>query len=724
MEQPRRHRPVYHRWEVVFMTATAHARRALVACVLCASPALAQDAAPPGNTAGRPVATPKVFVTSSPLGNSGLFDMAQPASVVAGPELTFRREPTLGETLGQMPGVSSSYFGPNASRPVIRGLDGDRIRLLNNGTGIADASSLSFDHAVPADPLVADRVEVVRGPAALMYGGSAVGGVVNVIDNRIPAEAIDGVTGRGEVRYGGAADERSGVAVLEAGHGGLVLHADAFQRRTGDLRIPGYARSARLRAQDPQAEEPRDRLPNSSAESSGGSVGASLVGDRGYVGLSYGGLNSNYGTVVEEDVRIDMQSERVDARGELRDIEGFVTGLKFNANYTDYQHRELEGSAVGTTFLNKAYEGRIEALHRPVGRMQGAFGLQFLSSDFSALGDEAFVPDTTTRSAAVFAFEELPFERSKVTFGARLENPRVSSEGGGATDPVLGGPRFGDATSRSFTALSGSVGAIHALTGVFSVAANAAHTERAPTQYELFANGPHLATNQYEIGNRDFGRERSNALDVQLRAQAGPHSGYVGAFYTRFDNFIGLFGTGNTRGKDGELNPQDLDGDGIADLSGEPILTEAAFRQVRAEFRGFEAEGRFRLVDRSGTLHLTLRGDYTRATNRADGRPLPRIPPLRFGAGLDYVFNNLGARLDVQYAAAQDRVSEFELATDSYTLVNAMVNYRFQAAHMTWDAYARLMNLLDEEARNAASFLKDIAPLPGRGLMVGVRASF
>lgn len=705
------------------MTAYTRAPAALAVGILCAVPALAQEPSALSEKKGT-VSAPQVFVTSSPLGNSGLFDLAQPAGVLSGPELTFRQESTLGETVNQIPGVTSSYFGPNASRPVIRGLDGDRIRILNNGTGIADASSLSFDHAVPSDPLVADRFEVVRGPAALMYGGSAVGGVVNVIDNRVPTEAIDGISGRGEVRYGGAADERSGAAVLEAGHAGLVLHADAFQRRSGDVRIPGYARSARLRAQDPRAEEARDRLPNSSAESSGGSIGASLVGDRGYFGLSFGGFNSNYGTVAEEDVRIDMQSERIDARGELRDMAGFVSSLKFNANYTDYQHRELEGSEVGTTFLNKAYEGRIEALHRPIGRMRGAFGLQFLSSDFSALGDEAFVPNTTTNSAAAFAFEELSFDRSKLTFGARVENPRVSSEGGGATDPVLGGPRFGEPTSRSFTALSGSVGATHAFTDVFSIAANAAHTERAPTQYELFANGPHLATNQYEIGNRDFGRERSNSIDLQLRAQAGPHSGYVGAFYTRFDNFIGLFGTGNTRGKDGELNPVDADNDGIADLSGEPILTEAAFRQVRAEFRGLEAEGRFRLMDRGGTLHLRLRGDYTQATNREDNTPLPRIPPVRLGAGLDYVFNNFGARLDVQYAAAQNRVSPFELPTDSYTLVNAMINYRFQAVHMNWDAYARLLNLLDEEARNAASFLKDIAPLPGRGLMLGVRASF
>jgi iron complex outermembrane receptor protein len=237
-------------------------------------------------------------VTGNPLG-SELFDLAPPVSVLQGQDLLLRRRSTLGETLDGLPGVSSTYFGPNASRPVIRGLDGDRIRILQNGAGVLDASSLSFDHAVSVDPLVIERAEVVRGPAALLYGGTAVGGVVNVIDNRIPQAQLDGPSGRAEARYGGAEREKAAAGVFELGHGNFAVHADAYQRRTDDLRIKGPNVSARLQAQDPTLPVTQGTLPNSAARSEGGGLGASYVWAKGHLGLSYSGFDTRYGTVAE-----------------------------------------------------------------------------------------------------------------------------------------------------------------------------------------------------------------------------------------------------------------------------------------------------------------------------------------------------------------------------------------------------------------------------------------
>lgn len=343
-----------------------------VAMAFSAPAVLAQSAA----TAPQLAELPTVVVTANPLG-SGLFDLVPPVSVLGGRELSLRRESTLGETLNGLPGVSSTYFGPNAGRPVIRGLDADRVRLMQNGLGMLDVSALSPDHAVPLDPLVIDQVEVVRGPAALLYGGSAVGGVVNALDNRIPQEPISGSAGRAETRFGGPDNQRSGSAVLEGGNGVLAVHADVFQRTSDDLKIPEFARSSRLRAQSPQADEPRGRLRNSSASADGGALGASLTFDRGYAGLAYSGYNSEYGTVAEEDVRIDMKSKRWDFAGEMRDIGTVITRVKVRLGYTDYEHQELEAGQVATTFLNKGREGTLEAAHGKFGPVTGVFGVQF-----------------------------------------------------------------------------------------------------------------------------------------------------------------------------------------------------------------------------------------------------------------------------------------------------------------------------------------------------------
>lgn len=669
-----------------------------------------------------PATLPEVIVTGNPLG-SDLFELASPASILQGEDLFRLRRSTIGDTLDGLPGVAATGFGPNASRPVIRGLDGDRIRLLQNGTGVLDASSLSFDHAVSIDPLVIERAEVVRGPAALFYGGSAVGGVVNVIDNRIPQTAVQGVSGRVEGRFGGAEREKAGAVVFEAGNGSLALHADVYSRNTEDLKIKGFARSARQRIADPQPVEAEGTLPNSASKSDGGAFGLSHTWVNGYIGISRSGFNSIYGTVAEPTVTIDMQSSRWDIAGEVRELGNVIRSLKFKAGKTDYEHTELDAGVPATRFTNKGHDIHLEATHGKLGPFQGAFGLQVTDFDFSALGAEAFVPSTSTNSRAAFFFEELPLGSLKLTFGGRHERSEVGSEGGGPVPFGGAGPRFDPAQTKTFSGNSGAMGAVWSFSPGLALAVNGAYTERAPTYYELFANGPHAATGVYEIGNTAFGKEKSKALDVTLRMKSGKHSGSIGVFQNRFDNFISLFNTGNTRGADGELNPPDA-GDGTSLNTGEEILPEFAYRAVPARFRGIEGEGRFRVMERGGTLDLLLNASYVRADDKSTGLPLPRISPLRYGIGVDYRQDRLGARVDATFFEEQDRVAAGELPTDGYTMLNATVSYRLPAPGVRLEAFLRGVNLLNEEARNHVSFLKDIAPLGRRSAQIGLRGQF
>ncbi len=701
--------------------------------------AFAQSAGPSAASApasaGATTELDAVIVTGSPIRASRLFDFIAPASTLQGRGLVLRRGTTVGDTINDMPGVSSSYFGPNASRPVIRGLDGERVRIMSNGMGSLDASALSFDHALPVDPATADRVEVVRGAAALLYGGNAVGGVVNVIDNRIPQDARNGVSGSIEPRVGGADRLRSNAVVLEGGNGRFALHADVYSRQTENLDIPGGAVSGRLRqaiAQNRQGFAAQahslaanGRLPNSRSSADGGALGASLTWDKGYAGMSYRGFNSTYGTVAEPRVSIDMQSGRWDFAGEVREVSSLVEAVKFKYARTDYAHREIDNGVAGTTFRNKGNEGRVEAVHGKLGPLTGAFGFQYGGGTFEAQGAEAFVPSTRSDAKALFLYEEMTVGALKLSAGARTERNELKSVGGGTVDASTGAARFGAAQTRSFSPRSGTLGGLYAFTPGVALAANYSLTERAPSAGELFANGRHVATGEYEVGNTGFGKEKSRSLDLGLRMRSGGHSGSVGAYYTRFSNYIALFRSGNNRGSDGELNPVDADGDGNADGSGNPINPETQFRAVRAVFKGIEAQGRFQLMDAGTKLHLLLGLDIVRAENADTGAPLPRIAPARLKAGLEYARNAWGARAEVVRVSAQNRVTANELPTDAYTLLNASVSYRFKAfAGTTWDAFLRGDNLTNREARNHASSLKDIAPLPGRGIMAGLRGEF
>lgn len=646
---------------------------------------------------------PTISVTANPLGVAS-DDMVVPVSTLAGRELSLQRESTLGETLKSIPGVSSTYFGPNASRPIIRGMDGERVRMMQNGVGILDASSLSFDHAVALDPLVIEQIDVVRGPAALLYGGSAVGGVVNAIDHRIPKEAIDGVTGRSEVRFGGAENQKNGAIVMDAGNGVLTVHADAYKRKTDDLDIPGYAMSSRKAAQTGEVRENKGRLVNSGSDADGGALGASIALENGYVGASYSTFNNKYGTVAEPEVLIDMESKRWDFASELRDLGSVISKVKVRMAHTDYQHQELEDGEVGTTFKNRGLEGSIEASHGNIGPLSGVIGLQFHNSRFEALGEEAFVPTNRTKTRALYLYEELPLDAFKLTFGGRVEHAKIESSGGDG---------FGPAQSRSFTPYSLATGALFKLDEQWSVTTNLSHNERAPSYFELFADGHHVATDQYEVGSSELKKERSNGIDARLQWKQQHNSFSVGAYYTRFSSFIGLFNSGNLVNEEGETGQADSE------------IAEAEFKSARADFKGLEAEGKFRVYDTVGTLDLNLRGDYVRATNRDTGDSLPRISPLKLGFGLDYRFKSAGARLDVLRAFKQNRTDENELVTDGYTLVNATLTYKLPTPErFQLEAFAKAYNLLDQTIRDHTSILKDIAPMGGRSLMVGLRGDF
>ncbi|MDR2219384.1 MAG: TonB-dependent receptor [Methylobacillus sp.] len=660
---------------------------------------------------------PATSVTASPTETSP----DEPASVLNGRELLLHQQSTLGETLNGTPGVHSSYFGPNASRPIIRGLDGDHVRLMQNGAGLMDASSLSPDHAVPIDPLTIEQIDVVRGPAALKYGGNAIGGVVNTLDNRIPRDPVDGISGRAETRIGGADNQHGTSALLEAGNNQLAIHADAYVRDTDDLDIPGYARSSRLRRADPQPDEARGTLQNSASQSKGGALGASYTGEHGYAGISFSAFTSDYGTVAEPDVHIEMNSHRWDLAGEARDLGTAITRVQARLTRTDYEHQEIENGVVGTTFENHGWEGSLEASHGALGPLTGTVGVQFHHSNFSADGEEALIPKTQTDMQAAWIYEEWPITTSshtlKLIFGSRIEYAEVSSAGGG-----LGG-HFGARDNQDFTPVSFSGGAQFNLNPSWTLAGNLSHSERAPAYYELYANGPHAATAQYEIGDPGLAVEKSTGVDLKLGWKQGKHSFSITGFYTRFDNYITLFSTGNTRGEDGELNPADANNDGVADGSGLTIMQEAVTRAVPAVFRGLELAGKFRVAETAGALDLRLKGDYVRATNLDSGDPLPRISPLRLGVGLDYALYRFDASLDITRTFAQNRVAANELPTAGYTMLDASLSYHLPTK-LHLDIFAKATNLLNADAREHTSVLKDIAPLGGRSILIGLRGEF
>ena len=650
-----------------------------------------------------------VEVTASPLRNA-IDDLTRPVEVLVGEELDARKAGTLGETLERQTGVQSSYFGAGVGRPIIRGQDGARVQVLSGGTGSLDVSTVSVDHAVTIEPFLADQIEVLKGPATLLYGSGAIGGAVNVVDGRVPTRRVGrDVSGRAEVRHGSAADENTAMFRLDADAGPWTFHADGFRREASDVRIPGFAFSPALVAEElEEGESPAElasgRLPNSALTTEGGAVGASWFGERSWLGAAASTYRSNYGIPPgahahheegeepeeeeeEEIVRLDLRQDRFDLRGGIRDL-GPLKELNYRVTRSQYEHTEFEGEEVGTVFENRGTEARLEAVQQEIGGWRGAFGLQYGHRDFSAIGDEAFVPPSVTRDLGFFVVQERDFGDVKLELGARHDRIRI--------DPA------GDLPTVDQNANSLAVGALWRFSEAMHLSANLDRAERVPTAEELFSDGPHIATQSYELGDATLDKETALSGELGLHLHAGRFEGKLSVYQTRFDDFIYLDDTG-------------------AELDELPVR---AWVQDDTTFTGWEAEGLVDLVENaSGLWTLRVFADAVDAKLDAGGR-LPRIAPSRVGTDLSWTRGNWRARVGAIRVADQDDVAALESATEGYTLFDAGLAYHWDVGRAGWEAFVEGRNLGDEDARAHTSYLKDVAPLAGRNIAVGLRVDF
>ena len=652
-----------------------------------------------------PISELETLVVTGNRSGQTLFEQIQPASVLTGTDLLLNSGSTLGETLKNQPGVSSTSFAPGASRPIIRGLGEDRIRILQNGTSVIDVSNVSPDHAVAADPLSFKSVEIVRGPGTLLYGPNTVGGVVNVIDDRIPEERFEGEypTGSFGARGGTADNSIAETGSIKWGFGPLVFRLDAFRSDSEDIDIPGFARTAELRASDPRgADEARGTLPNSFSSTEGAGFGASYIFDKGFVGVSYSGYNATYGTVGEEDVTIGLRQRRWDLRSKVYEPTNWLREIDFKAGYSDYTHTEFEGQEVGTVFEIEGFNARTEFLHEEIAGFEGAFGYEIQSTDFSALGDEAFLPPTESVTNSLFLFEEYGLGKTRLQFSARYDHQSHESQTNAA---------FGNGQDLDFDAFSASVGAIYSPVEEYAFSATLSYTQRPPTYVELFANGPHVATGTIEIGDPTLDTEDALSLDISARKKYGRITGSINAFYYRFSDFISLQPTGVVDAEDN--------------------LPVFAYEAVDAEFYGVELESTYHILAPleedsalDERLDLILSADFVHAEDRDSGEPIPRIPPLRTGLALEYANGPWLARIDADYAADQDRNANFETETDSYFLLSTSLSYQTQIGAVDTTFYVKATNLTDEEARLSTSVLKDVSPIAGRGIVFGISGEF
>ncbi len=660
----------------------------------------------------------EIIVTAKPLERT-VEQLAQPATVLTGNALTLAQSSSIGETLAEQPGVHSTYFGPIASRPVIRGQFGERVEMLSNGLSALDASALSEDHAVSIDGILAESVEIIRGPATLLYGSGAAGGIVNVVDSRIhrvaPAVPLSGAVSLGT---DSAIEGRTGAFKLDVGNENVVFHVDYMRRDTDNIEIPGFAESALLRRleemEEPGGEEEGEEeafgiVENTDSETESGAAGVTLFGERGRIGVSVSRFETNYGIPghehaheeeeepglgeeeEEEIIRIDMEQTRVDVDGELY-LNGFFEAVNFKFASNDYEHVELEGPEVGTLYDNRGIDARIELPHREIGGFVGAIGLQYKRLDFDAVGDEAFVPPSETEQIGLFAFEEYAVGPDLVLQGsARIERQEITTPG---------------QSDYSETAFGAAFGAIWQWTDALTLSGNLSLTERHPNSTELFADGPHLAVQRFErgavtLGLGELDKELSRNLDVTLRGNFDRVEFAVTGFFNDVSDYI-------------VLNPTALI---------EDELQVFDFGQTDAELYGFEAEALVDLFDSLDThVHVRLFADMTRGEDTQANTDLPRLPPLRYGIGLHYQRAGFDASVSATRHDEQDRVAPNELPTEAFTMVDAEVSYAFDQPGVL--VFLKGRNLGDEEARRHTSPLKDLVPLPGRSLIAGLRWDF
>lgn len=622
---------------------------------------------------------PSVTVSASGL-QLGVSDMTTPVTVLEGDALVRRREGTLGETLNSEPGINSTHFGAGASRPIIRGMDGPRVKVLSDGAELHDASTVSPDHAVVSEPMLATQIEVLRGPSALVYGNGAVGGVVNVLDDKVPTAVPEkGYEGTAELRGNTGASEGAGAFAVTGGAGNLAMHVEGVARDATDYRVgKGWERG--------------NKVPGSFNHTDTGSVGLSWVGDRGYLGAAYtrqtakyGLPNNSEGAAMGDVPVVDLRSERIDVRGELRNPFAGFSALRLRGGVTDYVHDELDDGIVGTTFKNKAYDTRLELQHEPIGGFKGVVGLQTSQRKFSALGEEAYVEPTVTRKAGIFALEE--YRLGDWRFEAALRQDHQTAEA--QTSGI----------ERSHNGTSASIGALWKFTPGYQVGTSFTRASRAPTAEELYANGLHEATSAFERGNADLRSEISQNIDLSLKKTSGDTTFGVSVFRNRTKGYI----YGRTLGE--------VDGDQLIEYS-----------QADATFTGLEGQVHQRLNNRLG---VALFGDTVRAKLDGGNGLLPRIPASRLGVRLDANWQAWDGQVEWVQVARQNRVAEFESATPGYGMLNVGVNYNGKFSTGTpWQVYIKGNNLTDRLAYSSTSFIKTAAPLMGRNLTVGVKVAF
>ena len=657
-------------------------------------------------------------------------DVLQGTSVLSGEALTRNLRPTIGETLARLPGVSATSFGPSASRPILRGFQGERIRVLTDGIGSFDVSNTSVDHAVIIDPLLAERIEVLRGPSALLFGSSAVGGVVNVVDKRIPrTRPENGYRLDAIANYGSAANERSGEAAADVAVGRyLVLHADGSYLKSDDLEIGGFALSRQARAaalsqvgRPQDGDEPidfaasaniRGRLPNTAARTWTAGVGASIITDTGHLGVSYSRYDSLYGVPIryatavgqeQEAPRLDVKQDRFDLRGEVQTGGGFLDRIRIRLGHAKYRHFELEeDGSVGTAFYNNGTEGRFELVQATRGGWSGASGVQYLNRLFDVAGDEAFLPRNETNQTGLFTLQQYANGRFRAEGGLRYEWSDLAAR----TDPA---DRF-FVGQRNFRALSGSLGASYEVADGVRIGVNGSRTERAPSAEELFANGAHAGTQAYELGSPDFRLEKSWGGELTLHAHTGTVNFDASAYYNRFSNYI----------SENQVD-QAVCAAAAAPSGREVDLPCFQYQQADARYYGVEADLSATLFTLGTTrINGDVLGDYVRATI-VDLGPVPRIPPARVLGGVEAQGDRFTLRAEVEHLFDQDRIARFETPTRDYTIVNASLSLSPFGRDSRTTLLLSANNILDANVRRHASFLKDFAPLAGRDLRATLR---
>lgn len=716
-----------------------------------------------------------IVVNSSGLHQTTL-EMATPVSILTGDELKMRVQPTLGETIKGEPGVNATYHGPVASSPIIRGMSGPRVKVLQNGLDTSDVANTGPDHANSVESITTKQIEILRGPATLLYGSGAIGGVVNVIDNRIPTEQIEGNEVVTDMRYSSVSNERLLATAGDFSFGEWQVHADAFMRKTDNVEIPENDSPHHDEddhddhdEHDEHEDEYTGELANSDIDAQGFNFGASRVTDDYFFGLAFGQLENDYGIPghhhhhedehdedhddddhdddhdahEEENERVyaALRQDRWQFAGALYSPFKGIETLSLRGGYTDYEHTEFENGAVGTSFTNKTTEVRVTAEHEEVSNAHGIFGYHYITSKYSATGEEAFTPDSKTTTQALFLLEELNLDNVNLQFGTRIE--QVEIDASQLTNEHVEGPAP-DFLNFDETNFSASLGFVWNYTDGYSIAASFAHAERSPSSAELISNGLHIATNSYDLGalyqldehgdieyNENFAKQEvASNIDVSWRKYSGDFRFTVSGFYNRVDNYFYQRDTGfyfeHLEHDHDEHDEHDAhltnlvsdDDDHDHEEEGETPIR--AFTSSDVQISGFEAEMLYTINDAWTTRVVA---DYT-SVKLVGGGFLPRIPPMKFINEWTYASNNWQVTGSVNYYAKQDDVATNEESTDSYTLLNFEAQYFMSIDNNDLVIYFQGQNLTDEYAEVHSSFLKEEAPLPGRNFSLGVRGYF